>query len=271
MRVLKKYILTFLTVLFFIALPTLASANDGKIIDSAGLFNDEETNNLEHHVQKLIATYQMDAVIMTTNYTEGKSTRDFAADYYDYNGYGIGKHKDGFIFLIDMENRDFRIVTTGKTKAFLEGDNRINNLLDNAEPYMKGGHYAEAALSVINDVKAFYQKGMPSGYSYDEETGEVKKVKKVTLLELGIAFVVASIGAITTFVGVSSKYKLQKSTYSYAYRNEGTLNLTRQDDQLIDTRITRRHIPRPTNNGGGSGGSFTSSSGTSHGGGGRSF
>ena len=49
--------------------------------------------------------YNMDAVIVTSNNLNGKSQQDYADDYFDYNGYGVGEDKSGLLLLIDMDDR----------------------------------------------------------------------------------------------------------------------------------------------------------------------
>ena len=260
---------TFMLFLF----PQLSQANDVKVLDHAGLFTTEEKTAIEQEVKQFIQSTNMDAVVLTINNAEGYATRDYAADFYDYNGYGIGKHYDGFIFIIDMDNREFYVVTSGKTHALLS-DSRVDTILDNAEPYMRNGNYAQASQSVLNTISQFNSEGMPNGYKYNEDTGQLIKQKKITGLEFLFAFVIASIAAIAAYASVNTKYALKKSTYSYPYSSQGQLNLANQKNDLVDVRVTRRFIPRPTTTRGTTtkgGGSFTSGSGRSHGGGGRGF
>lgn len=251
----------------------LVLANDVKLIDRANLFSEADKAQLERDVTNLISETNMDAVILTINNAEGYATRDYAADYYDYNGYGIGEHYDGFIFIIDMDNREYYVVTAGKTKALLSSS-RIDSILDNAEPYMFNGNYSQAATAVMESVRNFNAQGMPDGYIYNETTGQLVKQRRITGLEFFFAFLIASIAGIASYLTVSSKYNLKKSTYSYNYASEGAINLTNNTNELVDVRVTKRFIPKPTTTRGGSnrgGGSFTSGSGRSHGGGGRGF
>ncbi|MGX6961610.1 TPM domain-containing protein [Vagococcus xieshaowenii] len=274
MKLAIKYYTMLLFGLVFFLFPTPQhAANEIKVLDHAGLFTLEEKAKVEQEVKSFIAATNMDAVVLTINNAEGYATRDYAADFYDYNGYGIGKHFDGFIFIIDMDNREFYVVTSGKTHALLS-DSRINTILDNAEPYMRNGNYALASQSVINTIEQFNLEGMPNGYIYNEETGQLIKQKKITGLEFLFAFVIASIAAIAAYASVNTKYSLKKSTYSYPYTSQGQLNLSTQKNDLVDVRVTKRFIPRPTTTRGTTtrgGGSFTSGSGRSHGGGGRGF
>ncbi|MGX6979722.1 TPM domain-containing protein [Vagococcus elongatus] len=258
-------------VLFALISP-LVSANEQVVVDNSGLFSEEETLSLEQMLREFINDTNMDAVVLTTNSTDGQAIEHYAADFYDYNDYGVGEHKDGFIFIIDMGERKFDIVTTGKTKALLS-DSRASSVLDAAESDMGNGDFPSALQSVVSAVRSYVDQGMPAGYAYDENVGELDKVKRISPLEALIAFIVAAASAGVAIATIASRYRLKKSSYSYPYREEGTLNLAVKKDDLFDVRITRRHIPRPSNNNkGGGGGSFTSSSGRSHGsGGGRSF
>lgn len=259
-----------LSLILFALNSPIVLANEQKIVDNAGLFSEEETLSLMQVLQEFTDETNMDAVVLTTNSTDGQAIEHYGTDFYDYNNYGIGEHKDGFIFIIDMGERQFDIVTTGKMMALLS-DSRASSVLDAAESDMGNGDFSNAVRSAIDSVRSYVNQGVPEGYTYDEEAGQSKKVKGISPLEALIAFIAAAAAAGIALATIFSSYRLKKSSYSYPYREEGTLNLAVKKDDLFDVRITRRHIPRPSNNKGG-GGSFTSSSGRSHGsGGGRSF
>ena len=44
-------------------------------------------------------------VIVTVDDTRGKKARDFADDFFDYNGFGYGRDRDGILLLIDISDR----------------------------------------------------------------------------------------------------------------------------------------------------------------------
>lgn len=104
--------------------------------------------------------------------------------------------------------------------------------------------------------------------------GKITRYKAITPLEMVIAFAAALILSLV-FLGINiSKYQLKFSSYQYPFRDKTTLNLTSRTDQLTNSFITTRRIPK--NNGGsggmGGGGSTThSTGGGTFGGGGRSF
>lgn len=102
----------------------------------------------------------------------------------------------------------------------------------------------------------------------DSETGKITRYKAITPLEMVIAFAAALILSLV-FLGINiSKYQLKFSSYQYPFREKTTLNLTSRTDQLTNSFITTRRIPK--NNGGG-GSTTHSTGGGTFGGGGRSF
>ena len=67
--------------------------------------------------------------------------------------------------------------------------------------------------------------------------------------------------------------------YKFNYLEKSSIDLTQKEDRLVNSFVTTRRIPRPSNNGGGGGGfsgggggsTTHSSGGGTFGGGGRSF
>ncbi|MEQ7223501.1 TPM domain-containing protein [Vagococcus fluvialis] len=275
----KRHLLTYLLVLLglsFLLPSSLVSAEENtskRVYDEANLFTPKEINSFEKEINQIRETYKTDVVIYTTLSTDGKAPKDFAADFYDYNGFGIGETKDGLIFLIDMGSRKYQTVTTGNTIAVIN-DSRIDKMNGHLEDSLRDQRYGDTIETLFSDVTSYLKQGPAKGYRYNPETGQSEKVRYISATKIIIALVVASISGGLFYFRVTSTYKLKKSTYHYPYRNQSEVNLT--DSQSVKTAdfVTTRHIPKPpSNSGGGGGGSstFTGSSGTSHGGGGGSF
>lgn len=243
-------------------LPFIVQASDSsQVFDEANLFSDSDKINLQTAIDTFKSETKMDAVILTTADAEGKSPQDYADDFYDQHNFGSGPNKTGFLFLIDMDNRTYYISTAGTLIELLTGSKR-ERLLDHAETSMRSQNYADAALSVIDDMSRYTKN-----YTYDQSSGALTKIKTITTIEILIAVIVGSVAALVTYSSVYGKYTLKRSSYRYSYRDNGSLSLSQRDDQLINTFTTSRHIPKanPGN------GSHTSSGGSSHGGGGRGF
>lgn len=80
-----------------------------RIIDEADLLTDEEESILTKRVNDIYARYNYDVVIVTTYSLEGYTATEYADDFYDYNGFS----KNGILFLLSTEYRDWAISTAG--------------------------------------------------------------------------------------------------------------------------------------------------------------
>lgn len=216
-----------------------------KIYDYANLYTDDEEKELYNTITKIIDKYDTDVAIATIISNPKSTTRQFAEDFYDDNNFGKGSDKEGLILVIDMENREYYIVTTGETMKIIN-DYRIESILDIMESNMKAGNYYEAASSFLKETKNYY-----SYHKYGHP-----------LVWIG-ALVAAIIFAIIRLNIEKKKLKLiNDSLEASNYLIDQTIE--QQNDDLVNTHT--RVYYRSSSSGGGSGGG-----GGSHGGGGRSF
>ena len=89
---------------------TVLAAED-RVFDDAKLFSTDEITQLNDKIAALISELNQDFVIVTTNDAQGATAQEYADDYYDEHGFGIGANKTGVLFLIDMDNREVYIST----------------------------------------------------------------------------------------------------------------------------------------------------------------
>ncbi|WFA07977.1 TPM domain-containing protein [Tissierella sp. Yu-01] len=241
------------------------------VFDEAGLLTQDQILSLENEANDLEQLYSMDIVITTTNDTQGKSSREYADDYFDYNGFGVGHDYDGILFLIDMDNREAYISTSGIGIRYLT-DERIERILDVVfDSGLADGDFYGACWGFLNETRNFLEKGIPS----NQHTVEEEEPNRITIFDVAIGI----IGGIATgafFYGTTkSRYKLRNPGNPFSYRNNSIVNIAASEDKLMDSFVTHRIIPKPKPpSGGSSGGRSTahrSSSGRSHGGGGRKF
>ncbi|MGI6325573.1 MAG: TPM domain-containing protein [Saccharofermentanales bacterium] len=226
------------------------------VVDQADVLTWEQEQELEAAAAAIGSAYEIDCVIVTTNDTEGKSSMEYADDFFDYNGYGVGENNDGVLLLLDFQNRMFWISTTGKAIDVLT-DQRIEKILDAVEPGMVDGDYYSAAQAFLNKTDSFF------------------KGNTLTLVE-GILGFLASGGAGVGVIGsVRRRYKGKSHRPTFAYKQNSLVDMGVSVDDLIKSYTTSRTIPQSSSSSGGGGGggssTHTSSSGSTHGGGGRSF
>ena len=110
----KKKVVPFISSLvLLLSFVTIVSADINFVVDDANLLSSEEEQQLREDLASFKEQYNMDAVIVTSNDLGGKSQMDYADDYFDYNGYGVGEDKSGLLLLIDMDDRKVWISTSG--------------------------------------------------------------------------------------------------------------------------------------------------------------
>ena len=166
----KRLSLLIILSIFFI--PSIAFAENltpkvdetQKIYDYADLLTDEEEKSLFDLVDYYIDKYNQDMVIVTINENPyGVSdtyTMNYADDFYDYNNFGKGEHKDGILILIDMANRYPWISTTGEA-ILLYDDERIAQMHDYSFNYLRNGEYYNALKMYVETATAFADYGIP--------------------------------------------------------------------------------------------------------------
>lgn len=267
-------------------LPLTALAENAQVIDDAGLFSADEIQRMTEIIEQVESEHQVDLVVLTTRDTPYDTSdsmwrvRDYADDYYDNGGYGMGEDDSGMLLLLDMNNRVMWLSTGGVMIDYIN-DDREEDILDHAYDRLREGDYGGAMIAALNRVSHWMDAGRKEGFfRYDEATG--KRIggiyNALTPMETAVAAIAGLAVAAAVYFAVSASYNLKGSTYSYDRSANTDITFT-QDDQVF----LRKHIHRaPIHTGGGpdgphggghSGGSgvHTSSGGASHGGGGRRF
>ncbi|NLW28287.1 MAG: TPM domain-containing protein [Erysipelothrix sp.] len=238
-----------------------------KLYDQAILFSQQEQNLLEIEANRISDEFQMDIVIVTTNDTNNKSARDYADDFYDENNVGIGNDHDGIMFLIDLDNREIYILKSGIGIQYLT-DQRVDNIIDTV---LSGGiqeeNYYKAANAFLNETKNYLKAGIPVA-----KDPSLKVKNSLSALEGIISLIMGSGFASLFYFKTKAKYKMKNPIKPLLIKDNSNINLTKEEDILIDTQTTKRIIPRSdhkdTSN---KSTTHTTTSGKTHGGAGAKF
>ena len=271
---------------------TGAVSGQTRVFDQAGLFSETEIIQLEEKIAQCRKSTKMDVVIVSA-YADGeRSAEEYADDYYDYGGFGVGKKASGVLLLYYMDGPgqpggECYISTTG-TMINMLTDERIESILDDVYGDLGNRDFAGAAEHFLEDVKAYVKEGVESGqYTYDRDTGEIVRYHSIRLYEVAIAVVIAGILAGSVCLDIKKRYAMKQSSREVsnslqAYRADCAFHFSVAGDKMVNKYVRSVPIPRNTSSGSGgrghSGSSsagrstiHTSSSGRSHGGGGRRF
>ena len=271
---------------------TGAVSGQTRVFDQAGLFSETEIIQLEEKIAQCRKSTKMDVVIVSAYADEERSAEEYADDYYDYGGFGVGKKASGVLLLYYMDGPgqpggECYISTTG-TMINMLTDERIESILDDVYGDLGNRDFAGATEHFLEDVKAYVKEGVESGqYTYDRDTGEIVRYHSIRLYEVAIAMVIAGILAGSVCLDIKKRYAMKQSSREVsnslqAYRADCAFHFSVAGDKMVNKYVRSVPIPRNTSSGSGgrghSGSSsagrstiHTSSSGSSHGGGGRRF
>ena len=275
--------ITSLLVLLVLMSPAALAFASTQIVDECDLFTASEEQTIIQVMERIERNHQMDMVVLTTSrvpYDPSESMyriAEFADDYYDQGGYGLGPDNSGMLLLVDMNNRAMYLSTGGVMIEYIN-DSREEGILDAAWSYMPYGQYGRAVEAAMLQTERYLARGREEGtFLYDEVTGQRLSGihNALTTAEMGIGLIVG-IGAAAVFVSsVRGAYELRGSTYSYDRSANASIAFTRDEEHYLRQIVSRRARSQDSSSGGGgrSGGSgvHRSSSGASHGGGGRRF
>lgn len=262
-----------------------------KVYDYAELFDDGEEAHIQSAIVRAAKKVKLDIIIVTIDDNDGKSAKQYAADFYDDNGFGYDCDcGSGVLMLVDMSSRDVAISTAGMARIYL--DRETEAMLDEIAPCLTDGEYMAAAEAFVDYVESKgeealgdsdYEEAYEAWYSFkhsdvksqdefyeqyaDAGADTIFTIFRNPLISVLVAAAVA--GMAVAVMSVSAK--TQVTAGSRTYMDENGLKLSVRRDMFTHTTTTRRRIETNNNSGGGSSGSTRSSSGHSHGGGSRHF
>ena len=259
-----------------------ASAETNYVYDQADLLTEEEERELQSYAQTMKDNWEMNFMVVTTDNAEGKTSMEYADDFYDTH-FPDESEADGMLYLLDMDNREIYLSTSGLAIRYLT-DDRVESVLDAAFEYVADGDYYGTFQAFFDASEKFLNKGIPKDqYNYDVETGEIDYYEesedlsspmRIDIYEFILSFFAGLLPAGITVLIVKASYRLKRrKDLEYDAYTDSEISLSVKSDRLINSFITQRRIVDDDHDSGSSGRSSThsSSSGRSHGGGGRSF
>lgn len=102
------------------AFSTAVYAADGfsseyeRLLDTANILSDEEQDEITELLDELSERQRMDVTIATVENLDGYNSIEACADdLYDYCNFGYGTDRDGLMFVVSMEEREWHISTCG--------------------------------------------------------------------------------------------------------------------------------------------------------------
>ncbi len=250
------------------------------VFDYLEYLTEDEVVALQGTIDGIATTHKLDVVIVITDDTEGKSSMEYADDYYDYNGFGLDDEFSGLLMLINMDEREVWFSTTGKAIRIFT-DFRISSMVNSSIGYLGDADFYGACEDFLSDVNFYAILGIPDNqhtvdddipHYYTKET-YFDKVLKVAINPL-VYIVTIAIAVIVTLI-IASGNKGKNTVTNKTYETDGSFKLNVSNDVFLRESVTKVRIESSSSGGSGGGSgrssSHSGSSGRSHGGGGGRF
>lgn len=235
-----------------------------RLMDDADLLTDDEEEELLAKLEEISGRQKFDVVIYTTDSLGNKTSEEFADDAFDYKNFGYGKHKDGILLLVSMEDRDYAISTHGSGIDYFT-DEGLQYIVDDFVPDLSSEFYETAFNSFADLCDKFITQGK-TGKPYTAEMLEDENRGSVSPFWI---FGDAVIGLIIAFSRARKKKKeLITATAQYdasEYTRDESVELDVDRDTYIGKKVSTRVIKKESSSSGGSS-THISSSGEEHGG-----
>ena len=251
----------------------------GYLVDEAELLTDDQISELKAKLEEMSTRLNFDFVVYIEPSYSGSydDIQDFADDIFDFLGYGYGPDKDGALFLLCMEERQWHISTHGYgITAFT--DYGIDRIRSEITPYLKDGDYYEA-LELFTQIGKKYVTSARDGEPFDRNSSsddDFYDYDDGFYFSWFYAFVSLIVGVIGGFIGAgilrSKMRTVRPRNSAESYVRENSMVLNDSHDIFLYSTVSQTERPQDDDNDSGGGSStHVSSSGETHGGGGGSF
>ena len=258
-------------------------------VDNAELLTPDERDALNNKLADISNAHQVEVAVVTVNSLDGKEVKEYADDFYDYNGYGYGENDDGILLLLAMDTRKWAITTYGSAiRTFT--DYRQSCIMNDAgvlEDFGKSNYddgfntFADECNRWLTVTAEGYDDdtddiGWPSGYLSDPDTPKdtIKQARKFPVTYILIAIAAGLLVAFVVMKIIAAPLKsVTKQSGANNYIVPGSMSVTNAGDIFLYSNVTRTAKPKDNDSSYSGGGSSTndSSSGRSHGGSSGSF
>lgn len=228
-----------------------------RLVDDADIFTDAEEAELTAKLNSLRSNHpDSDFVVFTDTSSHGLNHDVYAADFYVYNGYGVGSDFNGVILFICMEegNRGWQTWGTGKCEKLFRKDDNIDHLNSTISPYLVRGDYAQGVSAYLDDMEVLFTKGkFPKGFR--------------PLILIGALFGGLIIAIVVRAVLVGEMNDVHEAVQADRYLEQNSVRLRHSADYFLYRTVHRVKREKKS----GSSHSTRSSSGRSGSGGGGRF
>ncbi|MDE7267834.1 MAG: TPM domain-containing protein [Lachnospiraceae bacterium] len=217
--------------------PVFAAGEFPRLVDDADVLSDSEEAKLRGKLDEISERQQVDVVVVTVDSLEGVNIEDYADDFYDYYGYGFREMRDGILFLLSMEERDWNISTRGYAITVFT-DAGLDYMSERIARDLKNEDYA-AAFMTFADWCDDYIIQASTGVPYN--IGNLPKEPFPFFLFFVICFAIAFVIALIV-TGIMKRQLKSVRSRSEAdnYVKSNSMQLTKKNDLFLYRHVEYR-------------------------------
>lgn len=235
-----------------------------KIYDFANILTEEEEQTIYTYSKDFMEKTGMELIYVTIDmaYYNDTENEEYAADFYDYNDFGLDlEHYDGILLLRNnySYNRYYDMYTFGKAQLYFD-QTRYDDVLDSIYYSLSNDNYLGGFKQFKEKCLDYYNSGIASKYknAYIDENGFIKYNYNVPYI---FGIIISLVVSIVTLVVLIKKNKMiKKATNAREYIDKNSIKFSKKDDRFITSRTTSYTVSSSS----GSGGSSRGSSGGGH-------
>ena len=237
------------------------------VIDAYGLLSDSQRASLEAQAKEYASKYNMGVYLLVVDDIGYKSATDYATAFYRAKNLGLGSGRDGILFLIAVDSRDYVTIAYGQG-SYSFSDDGIDEMEDAVVDELKGNHWTNACEE--------YYKHVGEQLAYYKENGKAYVPKSPFDFVLKLLAILGIPGLVAGSVVGSEKRGMKTAREQFAadnYVDNDSLRLTVSSDTFVNTTLAVTDKPDHDDDrdsgwgggggswGGGGGGGFSSSGG----------
>ena len=245
--------------------------SSAKVYDFANILSDTEEKEVHDRIINFIERTNIDMVFVSIDmpYSYDSKNEDYAADFYDYNDFGIDfSNYSGIVLLRNNYSVDryYDMYTFGDAQLYFD-QGRYDDILDSIYDDFVNKYYDDGIETFISMCSSYYNKGYASKYknAYVDGDRYIHYVYRVPVFACLVGSGVITL--IVMLIMVKKNKMIRKATSATLYLNKNSVNYSEHTDQFVNSHTTHYTISSSSGGGshGGSSGGGHSSGGGRHG------
>ena len=230
--------------------PQPALADQVYVIDNYHLFNSSEYAVLESHAEQLADEYKVGVYLLVVNNIGSSSARQYAIDYYRGNSLGLGQNKDGILFLIAVNSRDYVTITYGNG-IYAFTDYQIEKMEDAIVSELRHDNWYDAAVTYYDKAEETLSFLAEHGEPLDYNNAPVDPFDRAMFLLIGIA-VAAAIAGMRCAMLYSQMKTAKEAVQANRYLDRNSFVLLSHDDRYLTSSVVATPRVKASHSHGGS-------------------